>query len=180
MIGLWISVLLGAGALWALNWLGVISLDLDQIGLSLGSELAPAKDMPAPDFTLVNLQNQPVQLSQLKGKVIVMNFWATWCASCVKEMIFFQEIQDLYPDKVLVLAINQEEKPEIVAEFIHDMGLTLEVLLDEQGEATRLYQVLALPNTYFIDAQGIVRYHHMGSLSKEQLDVYLVQTGLVP
>lgn len=180
VIGLWIGVLLGAGALWALNWLGVISLDLDQLGLATNPQLAPAKDMPAPDFTLPNLQNQLVQLSELKDKIIVLNFWATWCAPCVKEMVFFQEIQTRYPDQVLILAINQEEKPEVVKQFIQDMGFSMEVLLDQKGEVINLYKVLALPNTFFIDGQGVVRYHHMGSLTKEQLEVYLAQTGLAP
>ncbi len=180
VIGLWVGVFLGAGALWLLNWLGVISIDLNQLGLSLDSELAPAKDTPAPDFALPNLENQPVRLSELQDRIVVLNFWATWCAPCVKEMVFFQEVQNLYPDRLLILAINQEESPDVVGEFVRDMGLTLEVLLDEDGDVTKLYKVLALPNTFFIDQQGIVRYHHMGSLSREQLDVYLVQTGLAP
>ncbi len=180
VIGLWIGVLLGAGALVLLDRLGVISLDLSQTGLSIDMGNAPVKDMPAPDFVLVNLQNQPVKLSDLKGKLVVLNFWATWCAPCVMEMVFFQEIQDLYPDQVLVLAINQEEKLEVVSEFIKDMGFNLEILLDQSGDITKLYQVLALPSTFFIDQQGVVRYHHMGSLSREQLDVYLAQTGLTP
>jgi thiol-disulfide isomerase/thioredoxin len=180
VIGLWVGVFLGAGALWLLNWLGVISIDLNQLGLSLDSELAPSKDTPAPDFALPNLENQPVRLSELQDRIVVLNFWATWCAPCVKEMVFFQEVQNLYPDRLLILAINQEESPDVVGEFVRDMGLTLEVLLDEDGDVTKLYKVLALPNTFFIDQQGIVRYHHMGSLSREQLDVYLVQTGLAP
>jgi thiol-disulfide isomerase/thioredoxin len=180
VIGLWVGVFLGAGALWALNWLGVITIDLNQLGLSLDTELAPSKDTPAPDFALPNLENQPVKLSELRDRIVVLNFWATWCAPCVKEMVFFQEVQNLYPDRVLILAINQEENPDVVGEFVRDMGLTLEVLLDEDGDVTKLYKVLALPNTFFIDQQGIVRYHHMGSLSREQLDVYLVQTGLAP
>ncbi len=178
--GLWIGVFLGAGALWALNYLGIISLDLDQLGLSMDSQPAPAQNMPAPDFALLNLQSQTVQLSDLKEKIVVLNFWATWCAPCVKEMVYFQEVQNLYPDKVLILAINQEEAPEVVSQFIQDMGFSLEVLLDQQGEVTKLYKVLALPNTFFIDGEGIVRYHHLGSLSREQLDVYLAQTGLTP
>lgn len=180
VVGLWVGVFLGAGALWALNWLGVISLDLGQLGLSLDSNIAPAKDMPAPDFSLSNLQNQQVSLGDMQDKVIVLNFWATWCAPCVQEMIYFQEAQDRNPENLLVLAINQEEKPDIVSDFIQDMGFTFEVLLDESGQITKLYKVLALPNTYFIDREGVIRFHHMGSLSEEQLDVYLVQMGLTP
>ncbi|HSQ26197.1 MAG TPA: TlpA disulfide reductase family protein [Anaerolineales bacterium] len=180
VVGLWVGVFLGAGTLWALNWLGVISLDLDQLGLSLDSEIAPSKDMPAPDFSLSNLQNQQVSLSDMQDKVIVLNFWATWCAPCVQEMIFFQKAQERYPENMLVLAINQEEKPDVVRGFIQDMGFTLEVLLDESGQVTKLFKVLALPNTFFIDQQGVIRFHHMGSLSEEQLDVYLVQMGLTP
>lgn len=178
--GLWIGVFLGAGALWALNYLGIISLDLDQLGLSMDSQPAPAQNTPAPDFALLNLQSQTVQMSDLRDKIVVLNFWATWCAPCVKEMVYFQEVQNLYPDKVLILAINQEESPEIVNQFIQDMGFSMQVLLDQKGEVTKLYKVLALPNTFFIDGQGIVRYHHLGSLSREQLDVYLAQTGLTP
>lgn len=180
VVGLWVGVFLGAGALWALNWVGVISLDLDQLGLSLDSEMAPSKDMSAPEFSLSNLQNQQVSLGDMKDRVIVLNFWATWCAPCVQEMIYFQEAQERNPENLLVLAINQEEKPDVIRGFIQDMGFTFEVLLDEGGQVTKLYKVLALPNTFFLDQQGVIRFHHMGTLSEEQLDVYLVQMGLTP
>lgn len=180
VIGLWILVFTGAGILYGLNWLGVIVLDFDQIGFSLENQPEVAKDLPAPEFVLTNLENQSLNLSQTRDKIVVLNFWATWCAPCVKEMVFFQEAQNQYPDNLLVLAINQEENPETVKDFIQKMGFNLEVLLDLNGEVTDLYKVLALPSTFFIDQQGIIRYHHMGSLTKAQLDVYLAQTGLTP
>lgn len=180
VIGLWILVFTGAGILYGLNWLGVIVLDFDQIGFSLENQPEVAKDLPAPEFMLTNLENQSLNLSQTRDKIVVLNFWATWCAPCVKEMVFFQEAQNQYPDNLLVLAINQEENPETVKDFIQKMGFNIEVLLDLNGEVTDLYKVLALPNTFFIDQQGTIRYHHMGSLTKAQLDVYLAQTGLTP
>ncbi len=180
VLGLWIGVALGALLLFGLNGLGILDLNLDQLGQAISPSIAPAKDDPAPDFTLADVSGQAVQLSTLHGKVVVLNFWATWCGPCVREMPMFQDAQDRYTDRLVVLGVNSEEKSSLVAEFIQNLGIHYQILVDEFGAVSDLYQVLALPSTIFIDEQGIIRRQHTGVMSEDQFQVYLTQVGIAP
>lgn len=178
VIGLWIGVTLGALLLFGLNWLGILDLSFAQPGKTFKPSIAPGKDDPAPDFSLQDIHDQTVSLSALQGKVVVVNFWATWCGPCVREMPMFQQAQDTYAEKLVVLGINSKEKTTLVRDFIQDLAVQYLILLDEPGKVTDLYQVLALPTTFFIDPQGVIRYQHTGVMSEAQFNVYLAQMGL--
>lgn len=180
LIGLGAGVILGAGAL-----LLIANPDLRSIE-SLWNEAKSAYaaargvevNQLAPDMVLQNLDGQLVRLEDLRGRVVVLNFWATWCGPCRVEMPIFQDYHVRYSPELAILGVDFQESKEVVQEFIDQYGLTYEILLDPKGEASSLYQVTMLPNTFIIDGQGSIRFHHVGTLSQEQFTAYLAQVGI--
>ena len=140
---------------------------------------APQVNNPAPDFELENLTGEIKHLSDYQGKVVVLNFWATWCGPCTYEMPFFQEIYESYASEIAVLAVNNQESIDRVSPFVEELGLTYEILMDKDGGIATLYQVLGFPTTYFIDPNGIIKFLHVGVLTEEQLDGYLNLLGVI-
>ena len=133
----------------------------------------------AIEFSLVDLDGNPVNLSDHLGHPIVVNFWASWCAPCRIEMPELQATFENYQDDDLViLALNQDEPADVAAAFFFDeMGLTFtNPLLDENTEIAQLYGIRNLPTTYFIDAEGVVTAVHRGPALQSQFDDYLAET----
>jgi peroxiredoxin len=137
---------------------------------------------PAPEFTLTNLAGQPVALSDYRGKVVLVNFWATWCPSCISEMPDYEEIYQQHGGPAgdfVVLGVNLQEGQTQVKDYASGLGLTFPVLLDEDGGVTtRQYQVTGMPGSFIIDRQGVIVYRHIGPLSAETLRVKLAELGL--
>ncbi|MFK7803696.1 MAG: redoxin domain-containing protein [Anaerolineae bacterium] len=129
----------------------------------------------APNFTLIDLDGNEHTLDSLRGKPVIVNFWATWCAPCRIEMPEFEEAFVDYADENLViLALNREETPDVVEEFfIEEMGLTFTPLLDSTAQVADGYGVFNMPTTYFINAEGVVSDVHRGPVARVQLDQYL-------
>lgn len=124
---------------------------------------APSKGAPAPAFALTALDGQTVRLSDLRGKVVMLNFWATWCGPCSAEMPNIEKVYQNYRDQgVVILAINQGEFAEQVRGYADLYQLHFPILLDESTEVGRLYRVRALPTTFFIDRDGIIRQVQIG------------------
>ncbi len=135
----------------------------------------------AHDFTLNDLDGQPVSLADFRGRPVIVNFWATWCAPCRIEMPAFQELYERHQDDGLViLALDQAEPPEVARAFFYDeMDLTFTPLLDENSEVASAYSSYGvLPSTFFIDPQGAVTAIHRGPLTEGQLVDYLAALGL--
>ena len=109
----------------------------------------------APDFTLMNLDGEEVSLSDYKGKIVFLNFWATWCPFCVKEMPDFDKLIK-ENDDLVVLAVDVMEDKKTVEEYIEKGGHDFDVVLDEDGKVAMKYLISPLPTTYFIDADGIL------------------------
>lgn len=131
----------------------------------------------APDFELVNLENETVRLSELQGKIVVLNFWATWCEPCKIEMPFFEQLHQNKSDNFEILGINFDEPPPQVQQFVDEYNLHFPILLDPGGNIQKLYRVRGYPTTLIVDNNGIIRYHHIGLITEEQLDHYLVEMG---
>jgi peroxiredoxin len=124
----------------------------------------------APDFILKNLQGEEVRLSELKGKGVVINFWATWCNPCKREMPLIEEQYQVVKDQnIEILAINIAESHLAVSSFINRMGVTFPVLLDSHRVVTQRYAVGALPSTFFINKDGIVMDHYVGEMDEKIL-----------
>lgn len=135
---------------------------------------------PAPDFTLPTLTGSSVQLSNLRGKWVFLNFWATWCTPCRQEMPTFQQfINGKFgaTDNVTILAVDNREGADQVKNFLAELKLTVPVVLDTDGSVDTLYQIVQLPITYLIDPAGIVRYKHIGMMTPEYFQEYLAQTA---
>ncbi|MDJ0754326.1 MAG: redoxin domain-containing protein [Ardenticatenaceae bacterium] len=132
----------------------------------------------APDFTLVDLDGTPHTLDDFKGRPVIVNFWATWCAPCRIEMPELQETFENYSDEDLViLAVNREETPETVEGFfINEMQLTFTPLLDSSADVANAYGVFNMPTTFFVDESGTVTAVHRGPMTLEVIDGYLAQT----
>jgi cytochrome c biogenesis protein CcmG/thiol:disulfide interchange protein DsbE len=136
---------------------------------------APVVDAPAPDFTVTTLDGNPLQLSDLRGKPVFLNFWATWCVPCRAEMPAFAAFTAAYGDEAVILAVNADrESPEAVQAFLTELNAeAVPVALDPTGEVRDLYAVAALPTTYFIDATGKVRTVRFGEVTTNDLNEFL-------
>ncbi|MEH7177945.1 peroxiredoxin family protein [Neobacillus vireti] len=137
-----------------------------EIGLQEGNR--------APDFQLKTLEGADVKLSDLRGKKVILNFWATWCPPCKAEI---PHMQDFYVSsdktKVEILAINlttSEKHPRNVKEFVKDKNVTFPVLLDQDGDIGTQYQAITIPTSYLIDSQGIVRKKIVGPMDKDMMN----------
>lgn len=178
VIGLWVGVCLGVALIGVLVLTGVIPLLEDSTTQGAPPLAAEESGVPAPDFELPDLDDNLTRLSDYEGKVVVLNFWATWCGPCVREMPMFQEFQDRYPDMVM-LGVDEEESPETVGEFLQAMSITYIILLDEKAELARELRVNYLPTTFFVDQQGDIRFRHYGILTEEQFTYYLTELGVI-
>lgn len=125
----------------------------------------------APDFTLKNRDGEPFTLSEQEGKVVVLNFWATWCAPCRKEIPDFMELhKELKDDDVLFAGISLDEEGwEKVRPYAKDMGINYPIMVDN-GRVSRDYgPIRAIPTTFIINKKGKVEYVAPGMLTKEKL-----------
>jgi peroxiredoxin len=153
---------------------GVLTLILvlfghtDSLVWSMGTK-PPAVGMPAADFSLSDLNGRIQSLSQYRGKVVLVNFWATWCKPCTTEMPAMQASYDKLRDKgFVVLAINELEDTPKVVEHIRAYGHTFPVLLDQDNRVANMYGVFGLPVSVFIDEHGVVQEYVKGGLLTEQ------------
>ncbi len=123
---------------------------------------------PAPDFTMVLDDGRYLRLSDLQGKPVVLNFWATWCGPCRLEMPELVKAAGADPDLV-VLAANVQEAQPPVADFAAEFEMDLPVVLDKEGKVRSLYRVPGLPTTYFIDKRGKIASLVVGPLTPQVL-----------
>jgi peroxiredoxin len=126
---------------------------------------------PAPDFQLKDYQGNLVNLSDFKGKPILINFWATWCPPCQIEMPGIAEIYRQYQkDDLVVLGVNDREEASTVKKYVEAAGYSWQMLLDHDGNLKVNYQVVGLPTTFFIDRSGVIRFIEVGGLDKQGLE----------
>ena len=145
------------------------------IGLLGMAGRPPLVGSPAPEIALKDLQGQEVKLSDLHGKIVLLNFWATWCKPCKEEMPAMQASYDKLRDQgFVVLAVNELEDVEKVAEHIETHGHTFLVVMDHDNRVANRYGVVGLPASFLIDRQGIVREHIFGNLLTEERIAELV------
>ncbi|TME65051.1 MAG: TlpA family protein disulfide reductase [Chloroflexi bacterium] len=124
---------------------------------------------PAPDFEWTSLDGQTLRLSTYRGKVVVVNFWATWCPPCREEMPALQRVAASEPD-VVVLEVDLMEPGDKARSFLDSLGLDrLQPVLDGDGATTRRFGVLSLPSTFFIDKTGVIRHLELTAMSEAQI-----------
>jgi peroxiredoxin len=122
----------------------------------------------APDFALPDAQGNEIKLSDLKGKVVLLNFWATWCGPCKIEMPWFVEFQRDYKDKgFAVVAVSLDEEGwEVVKPFAEELSLNFPVVVGDDELADKFGGIAALPTTFIIDKEGKIVATHTGLVSK--------------
>jgi peroxiredoxin len=115
----------------------------------------PGKKIVAPDFSLEDLSGKRVSLKSLKGKVVFLNFWTTWCIPCRQEMPAMEKLHRQFRESGLeVVAVNFRETKKEVRKFFDELGLTFTALLDKEGEVSEEYGAWSLPLSYFINRKG--------------------------
>ncbi len=135
---------------------------------AMGSRV-PAVGMEVEDFRLPDLSGTSHSLSQYRGKIVLLNFWATWCKPCTTEMPAMQACYDKLRDKgFVVLAVNELEDEAKVREHIKQYGHTFPVLMDRDNKVANQFGVFGLPVSVFIDPQGRVQAYIKGGLLTEQ------------
>ncbi len=138
---------------------------------------APTHDaVMVPNFSLESIDGKTVTLRDYKGKIILINFWASWCPPCQAEMPSLEAYyRDHKDDGFIVLAVNHKEPQETVAAFAEKMDLTFPVLLDTDGSTAQTYGVTGMPTSFFVGRDGELLGYWPGALTQEMLE-----QGLTP
>ncbi|MFO0774484.1 MAG: TlpA disulfide reductase family protein [Nitrospiraceae bacterium] len=127
----------------------------------------------APNFSLPDLAEKPVQLTDFRGKVVFLNFWATWCKPCQEEMPSMEQLYKVYEKDglvILAVSIDRVTTKKDVPTFVKNMGLTFPVLVDSWGQTDKRYKLMGVPETYIIDQQGILREKIIGPRDWTRVD----------
>ena len=134
------------------------------LGFTLTTPVHAANiNQAASDFTLKSMSGENIKLSELAGNVVLLNFWASWCAPCRTEMPLLNELQTRYePLGFTVLGVNVEEDSKPARTFLSKTPVDFPIPLDTRNEVSKLYDVLAMPTTVMIDRNGKIRYLHKG------------------
>jgi len=118
---------------------------------------------PAPDFALKSHGGENLRLSEFRGEVVMINFWASWCGPCRQEMPLLDELYTQYqPLGFTILGVNVEEDPAKARQLLKDSLVNFPILYDNKSEVSKLYKVVAMPSTVLVDRDGNVRYLHQG------------------
>jgi peroxiredoxin len=139
-------------------WIAWSRVQVGAIEATGEPQAIPQEGFPAPDFTLQTADGTVLRLSDLRGQVVVLNFWATWCPPCRIEMPALQEVYVAYRERGLeVLAVNMQEGSGQTSAFAAENGLTFPILFDPDGAVSSRYRVTSLPTTLFVDRKGVIR-----------------------
>ena len=187
----WLSFLAAVGLGAALGWRLFLApgegpagatLEIPDLRALVQATGSPAADLgsavrvgsPAPDFTLFSLAGPPMSLHEQQGKVVLVNFWTTWCPPCREEMPALQRAyENLADEGLMVLGVNWTQVDNLadVEAFVAELGLTFPILLDSDGVVSEdLYQVLGLPTSVLIGRDGTVRAIRIGILDLQELE----------
>ena len=130
----------------------------------------PIKEgVQAPDFTGELIDGTSITLSELQGKPVIINYWATWCGPCVKEMPAFERLKDDFGDKFGIIAVNCGDDAGTVKDFVEENGYTFPVVLDEEYSISMLYPTNSIPYTVVLDAEGKVTHISTGALDADTM-----------
>lgn len=150
------------------------AIDEDKLGKEVGID----KGQYAPDFTLETLDGEKLTLSDLQGKKVILNFWATWCPPCKQEMPHLQNYYKDYAKKenVEIVAVNltyNNQTIDQVKQFIESYKITFPIPLMENPKLGQTYEVLTIPSTFFIDTKGRVQHHIIGPVDEKSISNYI-------
>ena len=135
---------------------------------------AQTEERAAPDFEMETFDGETLRLSELEGKVVVLNFWASWCPPCRWEMPFFETMWNEYRDRgVVFVGVAMADTLEDAHGFAQEAGVTYPIGLDQTNEIVRAYEVRSLPTTFFIDKEGQIQRRLTSAANEALLKVFL-------
>lgn len=143
---------------------------------------AVKKSIQASEFELQDMDEETVKLSDYRGKVVLINFWATWCPPCIREMPSMERLhQQVDADDFKVIAVNQMEDADEVFAFTGQLEIdpTFEILFDTTSSVSQDYAVRGLPTTYLIDKKGKIRYRAVGGREFDHAEVVKLIENLI-
>jgi thiol-disulfide isomerase/thioredoxin len=168
------GLLIGAG-------IGIIVLFWSPlIGKQQEAHVPPAVGLEAADFSVSTLSGEMIEMSELRGQPMVLNFWATWCPPCKEEMPLFDAYAKNLAGEVFFLAVDAQEEDAAVQSYVEQSGVSLAIGMDRDGDVADRYFVHSFPVTFFIDEDGIIRAQHIGQLNEKLLVKYLAEIGIEP
>ena len=161
-----------------IKWLFFI---IPMLSLFTTTSLAEHLDQVSPSCALTTLDGKPVHdLQELKGKVVYVDFWASWCPPCVKSFPFLNELDHELKDKGLqIIGINLDEKLADAQEFIAKHPVDFSIVADTSKQCAKSFEVMAMPTSYLIDRKGNVRHIHQGFRPAESEELRALITQLV-
>lgn len=160
------AILLALVGTYAERW----GLDTWPSGSTSGSESAFVRvGDTAPVFETVDLAGNAVSLQDYRGRVVVLNFWATWCPPCRVEMPELDAYQAEMGDRIAILGIDMGEPPGAIVPFVRQHGLRFPILLDETGAIAASYGITGLPTSLIVDRSGVVRERVTGAMTRDTL-----------
>lgn len=135
--------------------------------LSVGG--AAVEVTPAPDFTLKSASGENIKLSELRGQVVMINFWASWCGPCRQEMPLLDALHERYsPMGFTLLGVNVEKDATKARQLLEDLPVKFPILFDQKNQVSKDYDVIAMPSTVLVDRDGNIRYVHRGYKSGDE------------
>lgn len=130
----------------------------------------------APDFNLIDIYGNQIRLSDMRGKVVFLNFWETHCPTCVAEMPDMETLYQKYKDQdVVIIGVNLREGQNTVRQFVEQKGYSWTFVLDKTGEVSYEYEIKRTPTSFFLDKEGIIRAVKVGPMSIETMESNLVK-----
>jgi cytochrome c biogenesis protein CcmG/thiol:disulfide interchange protein DsbE len=138
----------------------------------LEDRVAPTEREPLPAMVLEGFGEDdpaPVDLAAYEGGPLVVNFWASWCAPCVREMPDFQRFGEEFAGRVALLGVNVQDAPANARAFVRELGITYDLATDPRGELYSAVKGFGMPTTLFVDPDGTIVYRHTGPLDADEL-----------
>ncbi|MGI8774125.1 MAG: TlpA family protein disulfide reductase [Actinomycetota bacterium] len=161
----------------AVVWTAVGALALGSLGYAVLRPSSPGTPVPqgagATTMELTDFEGRRFSLADYRGKPVVVNFWASWCPSCVAEMPDFEQVHTALGEEVAFVGINQSDTEEAAVDLAHETGVSYRLAADPDGRAFEAFGGLGMPTTAFIDADGNIADVVVGQLSKSQLESYI-------
>lgn len=133
------------------------------LGMAAPAFATVGKGQHAPDFSVPSLKGARLSLASLRGKVVLLDFWAQWCEPCKKELPELQKLSKEFAGKnVVVIGVNIDKQRDNAARLVRELGLTFPIGLDPAGSVAGTYDLPKMPSSFVIDPRGVVRYVHAG------------------
>lgn len=157
--------------------LPLVGLLVANLGRDPHNVRSPLIGKPAPPFALPDLEGRPFTLEALRGRTVVLNFWASWCMPCLQEHPVLTGAASALGDRVQFLGVVYEDEISNIRSFLRQEGSTYPSLVDEGGKTAIAYGVYGVPETFIIDPQGTITAKHVGPMTPSLLRGYLEQAS---